>query len=290
MLIRVLAAGINRPDVLQRLGLYPPPPGASEIPGLEVSGEIIAIGSGVNGHKLGDQVCALTAGGGYAEYVAVNAGHCLRLPAGYSHVQAAALPETAFTVWHNVFQRGGLRSGETFLVHGGTSGIGTTAIQLAAAFGACVFATAGSDAKCAACRDLGAEMAINYRTEDFVDAVKSHTDGKGIDLILDMVGGDYIGRNFDVASMDGRIVQIAFLQGSSPGVDFTKLMLKRLTMTGSTLRARDNAFQVGTGCGAARTCLAAAGQGHGDTRCSRHISNGRRVRGARYDGRKRAYR
>lgn len=243
VLIRVHAAGVNRPDILQRMGLYPAPPGASEIPGLEVAGEVVAAGENVESPSIGERVCALTAGGGYADYVAVTAGHCLRLPRDYSGIQAAALPETFFTVWHNVFQRGGLRAGESFLVHGGTSGIGTTAIQLAHAIGARVFATAGSDEKCAACVDLGAELAINYRTDDFVEAVKSNTDGRGVDLILDMVGGDYIMRNFEAASFDGRIVQIAFLQGSNPDVDFTKLMLKRLTMTGSTLRARDKSFK-----------------------------------------------
>ncbi|MEL6947705.1 MAG: NAD(P)H-quinone oxidoreductase [Pseudomonadota bacterium] len=251
VLIRIVAAGVNRPDVLQRLGGYPPPPGAPTIPGLEVSGIVVATGSkkgaemgaGSDLWAVGDAVCALVTGGGYGEYVVAHESHCLPLPDGFSHAQAAALPETFFTVWHNVFQRGGLTKGETFLVHGGTSGIGTTAIQLAKAFGAQVFATAGSDEKCAACLDLGADRAINYHSEDFVKVVKQATDRRGVDLILDMVGGSYIARNIDAAAPDGRIVQIAFLGGSKAEVDFTKLMLKRLTLTGSTLRARDTAFK-----------------------------------------------
>jgi len=243
VMIRVEAAGVNRPDVLQRVGAYPAPPGASPIPGLEVSGEIVSLGEGVSGWAIGDQVCALTAGGGYAQYVAVCGTHCLRLPGGFDHLRAAALPETFFTVWHNVFQRGGLKADEVFLVHGGTSGIGTTAIQLARAFGARVFATAGSEEKCQACLSLGAEVAINYRQDDFVAVVKRETGKKGANLILDMVGGDYISRNFSAAAPDGRIVQIAFLQGAKAEVDFTRLMLKRLTFTGSTLRARDDVFK-----------------------------------------------
>ncbi|MFD0915163.1 NAD(P)H-quinone oxidoreductase [Pseudahrensia aquimaris] len=243
VLIAVKAAGVNRPDVLQRLGGYPPPPGAPETPGLEISGEVVALGEGVSQWQNGDAVCALVSGGGYAEYAVADAGHCLAIPKGFSHNQAAALPETVFTVWHNVFQRGGLKSGESFLVHGGTSGIGTVAIQLAKARGATVFATAGSEEKCAACLDLGADLAINYRNEDFVERVKDATDGKGVDLTLDMVGGSYIQRNIIAAAMDGRIVQIAFLGGPKAEVNFTQLMLKRLTLTGSTLRARSREFK-----------------------------------------------
>ena len=245
LLIKVAAAGVNRPDCLQRQGAYPPPPGASDIPGLEIAGEVEAAGAGVKGFKPGDQVCALVPGGGYAEYCTVDETNALLAPAALTMTEAAAIPETFFTVWHNVFQRGGLKSGETFLVHGGTSGIGTTAIQLAKAFGARVLATAGSEAKCAAMRDLGADLAINYRDTDFVEAVKDATGGKGADLILDMVGGDYINRNYKAAAVEGRIVQIAFLKGRQAEVDFSLLMMKRLTHTGSTLRARDIAFKAG---------------------------------------------
>jgi NADPH:quinone reductase len=243
MLIAVEAAGVNRPDCLQREGAYPPPPGAPDIPGLEVAGRVAALGDGVSGLAIGDRVCALVAGGGYAEYCAAPAGSALPLPDGFSMVEAAAVPETYFTVWHNVFQRGGLQAGETFLVHGGTSGIGTTAIQLAKAFGAVVIATAGSPEKCAACMELGADHAIDYRKQDFVAAVKEATGGKGADVILDMVGGDYISRNYEAAASDGRIVQIAFLNGRKAEADFSKLMMKRLTHTGSTLRARDTGFK-----------------------------------------------
>ena len=245
LLIKVAAAGVNRPDCLQRQGAYPPPPGASDIPGLEIAGEVESAGAGVKGFKPGDQVCALVPGGGYAEYCTVDETNALLAPAALTMTEAAAIPETFFTVWHNVFQRGGLKSGETFLVHGGTSGIGTTAIQLAKAFGARVLATAGSEAKCAAMRDLGADLAINYRDTDFVEAVKDATGGKGADLILDMVGGDYINRNYKAAAVEGRIVQIAFLKGRQAEVDFSLLMMKRLTHTGSTLRARDIAFKAG---------------------------------------------
>ncbi|WP_417408338.1 NAD(P)H-quinone oxidoreductase [Hoeflea sp.] len=245
LLIKVAAAGVNRPDCLQRQGAYPPPPGASDIPGLEIAGEVESAGAGVMGFKPGDQVCALVPGGGYAEYCTVDETNALLAPAALTMTEAAAIPETFFTVWHNVFQRGGLKSGETFLVHGGTSGIGTTAIQLAKAFGARVLATAGSEAKCAAMRDLGADLAINYRDADFVEAVKDATGGKGADLILDMVGGDYINRNYKAAAVEGRIVQIAFLKGRQAEVDFSLLMMKRLTHTGSTLRARDIAFKAG---------------------------------------------
>ena len=243
LLVRVLAAGINRPDCLQRQGAYPPPPGASDIPGLEIAGEVSAVGAAVTRFKPGDRVCALVPGGGYAEFCCVDETNALAAPGGLTMTEAAALPETFFTVWHNVFQRGGLKAGETFLVHGGTSGIGTTAIQLAKAFGARVLATAGSEAKCAAMRDLGADVAINYRESDFVEEVRQATGGKGVDLILDMVGGDYINRNYKAAAVDGRIVQIAFLKGRQAEVDFSLLMMKRLTHTGSTLRARDLAFK-----------------------------------------------
>ena len=243
VLITAKAAGVNRPDVLQRMGAYPPPPGASDLPGLEVAGTVCAVGAGVSRWTVGDAVCALTNGGGYAEYVAVDAGAVLPVPAGLTMTQAAALPENYFTVWHNVFERGGLADGETILVHGGSSGIGTTAIQLARQFGATVFATAGTDEKCARCEALGAHKAINYKTEDFVGIVKEMTDGRGADVILDMVGGDYVERNYSVAAMDGRIVQIAFLGGARVSVDFTKLMVKRLTHTGSTLRPRSAGFK-----------------------------------------------
>lgn len=238
ILLRVQAAGVNRPDVMQRKGLYPPPPGTSDIPGLEIAGTVAAVGEGVSRWSAGDRVCALVPGGGYAELCAVHESNALPVPEGMNMVEAAALPETFFTVWSNVFERGRLKAGESFLVHGGSSGIGTTAIMLAKAFGATVLATAGSDEKCAACLRLGADHAINYRTQDFVKEAKAATGGRGVDLILDMVGGDYIGRNYETAAMDGRIVQIAFQGSSSAQVDFRRLMLKRLTHTGSTLRSR----------------------------------------------------
>lgn len=238
ILVAVAAAGINRPDVLQRLGGYNPPPGASDIPGLEFAGMVVALGEGVRRWQLGDQVCGLVAGGGYAQYAVVHEGNALPVPAGLTLTEAAAIPETYFTVWTNVFQRGGLKAGESFMVHGGTSGIGTTAIQLAKAFGATVLATAGSDDKCAACRELGADHAINYRSEDFVAAAKAATGGRGVNVILDMVGGDYINRNYEAAADSGRIVQIAFLNGPKSEVNFSRLMLKRLVHTGSTLRPR----------------------------------------------------
>jgi NADPH2:quinone reductase len=243
VLIAVAAAGVNRPDVVQRLGLYPPPPGASDIPGLEVAGRVIAHGDGVSAPAIGANVCALVAGGGYAAFAAAPAVTCLPIPAPLSLVQAAALPETFFTVWHNVFERGRLAPGETFLVHGGTSGIGTTAIQLAKAFGAFVAATAGSAEKCAACRKLGADLAIDYRTEDFVQVMKAKAPGGGADVILDMVGGDYVGRNLKTLKPDGRLVHIAFLKGAKVEVDLQPVMVKRLTITGSTLRPRDVAFK-----------------------------------------------
>jgi putative PIG3 family NAD(P)H quinone oxidoreductase len=239
VLIRVAGAGINRPDVLQRRGAYPPPSGASDIPGLEVSGTIEAVGAAVRQWKAGDEICALVAGGGYATLCVAPARQCLPVPLGMDVVTAAALPETFFTVWTNVFDRGRLRAGETALFHGGSSGIGTTAIQLAAARGATVLATAGSDEKCRACEDLGAKQAINYRTADFVEAVRQLTDGKGVDLILDMVGGSYIGRNLEALATDGRLVQIGFMSGeSSAHVDFRRILTRRLTITGSTLRPR----------------------------------------------------
>jgi putative PIG3 family NAD(P)H quinone oxidoreductase len=237
LLIRVRAAGVNRPDVMQRQGLYPPPKGAPDIPGLEVAGEIAALGPAIKRWKEGDRVMALVVGGGYAEYCLAYALHTLpvsTLPV----IDAAAVPETTFTVWHNVFERGGLKEGETLLVHGGSSGIGTTAIQLAKQFGARVFVTAGSEEKCEACRKLGADLAINYKSEDFVAAVKAATEGKGVDVILDMVGGDYIERNYEAAAVEGRIVQIAFQGTPKATVDFRRIMLKRLHHTGSTLRAR----------------------------------------------------
>ena len=237
VVIRVAWAGVNRPDALQRAGAYAPPPGASDLPGLEASGEIAAIGAGVSGWSVGDKVCALLPGGGYAEYVATPAAHCLPVPAGMDLREAACLPETFFTVWSNVFTRGGLKAGERFLVHGGSSGIGTTAIQLARAFGARVFATAGSDDKCRACTDLGAERAINYRTEDFVAVLKAEG---GADLILDMVGGSYLPRNIASLADDGRLVQIAFLTGPKVELNFAPLMVRRLTITGSTLRPQSD--------------------------------------------------
>ncbi len=238
ILVKVAAAGVNRPDVMQRMGLYPPPPGAPDIPGLEIAGEVVALGAGVTRWKTGDKVCALVIGGGYAEYCLAHESHALPVPAGFSMAEAAAIPETFFTVWHNVFERGALKSGETLLVHGGSSGIGTTAIQLAKEFGARVIVTAGSDDKCEACRKLGADVAINYKTQDFVAETKAATGGKGADVILDMVGGDYIERNYEAAAVEGRIVQIAFQGSPKANVDFRRIMLKRLHHTGSTLRSR----------------------------------------------------
>lgn len=237
VVIKVAFAGVNRPDALQRAGLYNPPPGASDLPGLEASGEVVALGTGVREWAVGDAVCALLPGGGYAEFVATPAAHCLPVPDGMGLKEAACLPETFFTVWSNVFTRGGLKGGERFLVHGGSSGIGTTAIQLAHHFGARVFATAGSDEKCAACRNLGAEVAINYRTEDFVEVIQAEG---GADLILDMVGGTYIPRNLKALADDGRLVQIAFLQGPKVEVNFAQMMTRRLTLTGSTLRPQSD--------------------------------------------------
>ena len=223
---------------MQRKGLYPPPPGATDIPGLEIAGEVVALGAGATRWTIGDQVMALVVGGGYAEYCLAHESHCLPVPAGLALAEAAAIPETVFTVWHNTFERGKLTAGETLLVHGGSSGIGTTAIQLAKAFGARVIVTAGTAEKCAACRKLGADVAVNYNTEDFVAATKAATGEKGADVILDMVGGDYIERNYEAAAVDGRIVQIAVQAGAKATINAARLMLKRLVHTGSTLRAR----------------------------------------------------
>ena len=238
MLVRVRAAGVNRPDVMQRKGQYPPPPGAPDIPGLEIAGEVVSVGGQVSRWKIGDRICALVPGGGYAEYCATDEATALPVPKGFSFVEAAALPETFMTVWHNVFERGALKSGETLLVHGGSSGIGTTAIMLAKAFGAKVITTAGSPEKCEACRKLGADIAIDYNKEDFVTVTKEATGNKGVELILDMIGGDYVDRNFEAAAVEGRIVQIATQKGAKVTADLRRLMLKRLTHTGSTLRAR----------------------------------------------------
>ncbi|MEO3413752.1 NAD(P)H-quinone oxidoreductase [Roseovarius sp. CAU 1744] len=237
VVIKLAYAGVNRPDALQRAGLYAPPPTASDLPGLEGAGEIVAVGDGAGDWKLGDQVCALLPGGGYAEYVSTPAAHCLPVPAGLSLDKAACLPETFFTVWSNVFMRGGLRAGERFLVHGGSSGIGTTAIQLAHAFGARVFTTAGSEEKCAVCRDLGAEQAINYREGDFAEVLRAEG---GANLILDMVGGEYLPRNVKCLADEGRLVQIAFLQGPKIELNFAQVMMRRLTITGSTLRPQSD--------------------------------------------------
>ena len=242
VLIKVTAAGVNRPDVAQRLGHYPAPPGASDLPGLEVAGTIAAIGEGVTEWNVGDAVCALTPGGGYAEFTTAPAGSCLAIPKGLSDVEAAGIPETFFTVWHNVFERAALQSGETILIHGGSSGIGTTAIQLAKAFGATVAVTAGSDDKCEACRKLGADVAINYRTADFVEAVRA-LPSKGANVILDMIGGDYLVRNLKCMTPDGRLALIAILGGARGELDLGAVLMKRLTLTGSTLRARDTAFK-----------------------------------------------
>ncbi len=240
IVIKVAAAGVNRPDALQRAGAYDPPPGASDLPGLECAGHVSAVGEGVVRWKEGDAVCALLPGGGYAEYVATPAPHALPVPDGLSMVEAAALCETFYTVWTNVFERGALQAGETFLVHGGSSGIGTTAIQLAAARGARVLTTAGSDEKCATCLELGAERAINYRDEDYVSVIREITGGKGVDLSLNMVGGDYIPRDIKVLAPDGRLVMIAFLSGPKVEVNFAQVMVKRLTLTGSTLRPQSD--------------------------------------------------
>ena len=238
VLVKVAAAGVNRPDVMQRQGNYPPPPGITDIPGLEIAGTVAALGAGVSGWRVGDELCALVAGGGYAEYCAAPVPQCLPVPAGLGMVEAAALPETFFTVWDNLFTRGKLQAGETVLVHGGASGIGTTAIQLACAKGATVIVTAGTAEKCAACEALGASRAINYNDEDFVDVVKQVTDGEGVNVILDMIGGDYVTRNLNALAVDGRLVQIAIQHGTKAQIVMHLIMTKRLTVTGSTLRAR----------------------------------------------------
>ncbi|MBL4721061.1 MAG: NAD(P)H-quinone oxidoreductase, partial [Alphaproteobacteria bacterium] len=245
VLVKVHAAGVNRPDAIQRAGHYPAPPGASDLPGLEIAGEIAAIGENVSTLKIGDKVCALTPGGGYAEYCVAPAGHCLPLPAGFSMVEAASLPETFFTVWHNVFQRGALQEGETLLVHGGSSGIGATTIQLAKASGARVIATAGSDEKCEFCKSLGADLTINYRTEDWAAVVREFTKKKGVDVILEMVGGRYLQQDINSLAMDGRIVIIGFLGGSKAEIDFTRVMMRRQTITGSTLRPQSDEAKSG---------------------------------------------
>ncbi len=241
ILIKVIAAGVNRPDVAQRSGSYPPPPGASDLPGLEVAGEVVAVGPGVTRHKLGDKVMSLVAGGGYAQYCIAQDAQAMTVPPSLSMIEAAAIPETLMTVWHNVFERGALKAGETLLIHGGSSGIGTMAIQLAKAFGAKVIVTVGSKENADACLKLGADRAVNYKTDDFVTEAKNATDGAGANVILDMVGGDYIERNYDAAAVEGRVVQIAFLGGPKANVNFARLMVKRLHHTGSTLRPRSNA-------------------------------------------------
>jgi NADPH2:quinone reductase len=242
ILVKVEAAGVNRPDVAQRSGSYPPPPDASDLPGLEIAGEVAALGAGANKHKLGDKVMSLVAGGGYAQYCIAQDAQAMAVPASLSILEAGALPETLMTVWHNVFERGALKPGETLLIHGGSSGIGTMAIQLAKALGSKVIVTVGSKDKADACLKLGADHAINYKTEDFVEATKKATDGAGANVTLDMVGGDYIDRNYDAAAVEGRIVQIAFLSGTPKApANFAKLMVKRLHHTGSTLRPRSNA-------------------------------------------------
>lgn len=243
VLIKVEAAGVNRPDVMQRKGLYPPPPGASDIPGLEVAGTVQALGDNIDHLNIGDKVCALVTGGGYAEYCLASAAHCLPIPEGLSFIQAAALPETFFTIWSNVFDRAKLQPGETLLVHGGSSGIGTTAIQLAKAFNAKVMVTAGSTDKCEFCLKLGADAAINYKKLDFVEEIKRLTSNRGVDVILDMIGGDYFPRNLKCMSDDARLVQIAIQNGAKTELNLLPVMLKRLTITGSTLRARDDNFK-----------------------------------------------
>lgn len=243
VLIKIAAAGVNRPDAMQRRGVYPPPPDASDIPGLEIAGTVASLGDNVHHLTLGEPVCALVTGGGYAEFCTASPALCLPIPDGLDFIQAAALPETFFTVWSNVFDRARLAAGEALLVHGGSSGIGTTTIQLAKAFGARVFVTAGSDAKCEFCRQLGADAAINYQDQDFVEQIKHLTDKKGVDVILDMIGGDYLPNNLKCLANDGRLVQIAIQHGAKAEVDLWQIMLKRLTLTGSTLRARDDLFK-----------------------------------------------
>lgn len=261
VLVKVEAAGVNRPDVMQRKGLYPPPPGASDIPGLEIAGTIVALGSAVTSLRVGDRICALVTGGGYAQYCTAPVETALPIPSSLSAIEAAALPETVFTVWSNVFERGRLAKGEWLLVHGGSSGIGTTAIQLAKAFGAHVAVTAGSQDKCEACLKLGADLAINYREKDFVAEVKSVTGGKGANVILDMIGGPYIQKNYEAAAVDGRIVQIAFQMGSKAEVDFMRVMMKRLTHTGSTLRARPIAEKAALAAAITKNVMPLIGEG-----------------------------
>ncbi|BBL58095.1 NAD(P)H-quinone oxidoreductase [Methylomonas koyamae] len=243
VLIQTHAAGVNRPDLVQRRGLYPPPPGASPILGLEVAGTVAEIGSAVTKVEVGDSVCALVTGGGYAEYCLASACCCLPIPRGFSFTQAAALPEAFFTVWSNVFDRAGLQAGESLLVHGGSSGIGTTAIQLAKAFGARAITTAASDEKCRRCLELGADLAVNYRQQDFVEAVSAFTGSNGVDVILDMVGGDYLSRNLKSLASDGRLMQIGIQQGSKAEINLAALLMKRLTLAGSTLRPRGDEFK-----------------------------------------------
>jgi NADPH:quinone reductase len=243
VLIKIAAAGVNRPDIMQRKGLYPAPSGASDIPGLEIAGTVVATGAAVSHLKSGDTVCALVTGGGYAEYCLATAALCLPIPEGFSFVQAAALPETFFTVWSNVFDRTNLLPNETLLVHGGSSGIGTTAIQLAKAYHAKIIVTAGSEVKCQFCMELGANAAINYKEQDFVEEIKQLTDSKGVDVILDMIGGDYFSRNLKCMATDARLVQIAIQNGPKAEINLLPIMLKRLTITGSTLRVRDDAFK-----------------------------------------------
>ena len=243
VLVEVAYAGVNRPDVIQRQGFYPPPPGASPIPGLEIAGTIVTVGEGVDTEIVGRTVCALVAGGGYAEYCLAKAGHCLPVPDGLSLAEAAALPETLFTVWHNVFERGWAKEGETLLVHGGTSGIGSMATMLGKLFGLTVIVTCGSDEKCSAARDIGADLAINYRTQDFVEEVKAFTGGKGVEIVLDMVAGDYVARNLKCLAEDGRHVTIAVLGGARAEINMAALMVRRATMTGSTLRPRSDGFK-----------------------------------------------
>ncbi|HMD73302.1 MAG TPA: NAD(P)H-quinone oxidoreductase [Steroidobacteraceae bacterium] len=249
VLVRVAAAGVNRPDVMQRQGRYPPPPGASDIPGLEIAGEIVALGAKVSGLSLGEKVTALLPGGGYAAYAVAAAPLCLPIPPGISTVEAAAIPETYFTVWTNLFERGHCAAGETVLIHGGTSGIGTTAIQLATAWGARVFATAGSTDKARACERLGAVRGIDYKTEDFVEVIREQTGGKGADLILDMIGGSYLARNLEAAAVEGRLVVISLIGGARAEINLLTIMSKRLTLTGSTLRARSVAQKAAVAAG-----------------------------------------
>ncbi len=286
ILVKVAAAGVNRPDVMQRLGLYPPPKGATDIPGLEMAGEVVACGAGVRRWKPGDRVTALVIGGGYAEFCIAHESHALPVPAGLTMAQAAAVPETFFTVWHNVFERGGLEAGDTLLVHGGSSGIGTTAIQLAKARGARVIVTAGSAEKCEACRRLGADIAVNYKSEDFVAVTKSSTGGAGADVILDMVGGDYIERNYEAAAVEGRVVQIGFQGSPRANVDFRRILLKRLHHTGSTLRSRTVADKAAIARAVEHECLAADRRrphrpGDGPGVCARRSGKGPRADGIR---------